>query len=145
MPANSILANCDKLFINCCAKTGKHIDTEATFKSRIEAAGFTNVHEKMYKVPIGEWAKTPLLKDAGRFHQAQLLEGAEGYFMFLLTHYGDPTPWTPEEVQVYLAKYRNEVKDPSVHVYQRMRRVWAQKPFDKAAKAASKVEVENLA
>ena len=50
--------------------------------------------------------------------------------MFLLTHFGEPTPWSPEEVQIYVAKYRNELKDPTIHGYNRMRRVWAQKPYE---------------
>lgn len=92
LPADSILATCTELFVNCCAKTGKHIDTEATFKSRIEAAGFTNIHERIYKVPIGDWAKTPLLKDAGQFHQAQLLEGAEGVRILSSSNEDDANP-----------------------------------------------------
>lgn len=50
-------------------------------RSRIEAAGFTNVHERTYKVPIGEWAKNPLLKEAGRFNKMQMKQGMEGYAM----------------------------------------------------------------
>lgn len=73
------------MFVRCCAKSGKNIDTVETFKPRIEAAGFTNVHEKTYKVPIGEWTKSPLLKEAGRLVKAQLLAGLEGYALFFLT------------------------------------------------------------
>lgn len=62
-----------------------------------------------------------------------------------MTRFGEPTPWTPEEVQVFLAKCRQEVNDPGLHMYYLKRRVWAQKPFDKEPKAESKVEVENLA
>lgn len=61
--------------------------------------------------------------------------------MFLLTHFGEPTPWSPEEVQVYVAKYRNELRDSSIHGYNRMRRVWAQKPYDTEKEAAA----ENVA
>lgn len=149
------------MFRHLCAKSGKRIDTEETFGDRIEAAGFTNIHEKLYKVPVGDWVKSPLLKEAGRFHKAQLMEGWEGYsseymqgpvplnlltfLVFLLTHYGDPTPWSPEEVQVYVAKIKQEMNDHSIHSYHRFRRVWAQKPYDKAEKVESKVEVEKLA
>lgn len=66
------------MFVRLCERAGKRPDTEETFKPKIEAAGFTNIQEKMYKVPVGDWAGNPLLKEAGRVHRAQLLEGAEG-------------------------------------------------------------------
>lgn len=52
-----------------------------TFRARIEKAGFTNIHEKEYKVPVGEWAKRPVLKEAGKSCKAQILDGIEGYRM----------------------------------------------------------------
>lgn len=78
LPANSLISGWGPMFVRCCAKTGRHLDTTDTFKSRIEAAGFVNVHEKNYKVPIGEWAKDPVLKEAGKFQKLQLLRGLEG-------------------------------------------------------------------
>ncbi len=33
---------------------------------------------------------------------------------------------------------------PQWHVYQRLKRVWAQKPFDERPTAERKIEVENL-
>lgn len=48
-------------------------------KTKIEAAGFVNVREETYKIPVCEWAKNPLLKEAGKFDKKQLMEGVEGY------------------------------------------------------------------
>jgi hypothetical protein len=53
----------------------------------------------------------------------------EGYTMYLMTKFGSPTPWSPEEVQVYNASMRKELLNPRHHAYQRVRRVWARKPF----------------
>ena len=61
-----------------------------------------------------------------------------------MTHFAYPTPWTPEEVHVYLAKARQEINDPKLHAYFLKRRVWAQKPFNEVPKAELKTEVENL-
>ena len=102
-------------------------------RSAIEAAGFINVHEKNQKAPLGEWAKNPLMKEAGKFNKLQMLAGMEGYALFLLTHFGAPTPWSAEEVQVYLAKVRNEIHAGKYHTYFPIRRVWAQKPFETKA------------
>lgn len=101
-----------------CARAGKPLDTAATFKSRIQHHGFVNVQEKVYKVPFGNWAKNKLLKEAERVNKEQPMAGMEGYAMFLLTHFGLPKPWTPEEVQVFLAKVRKEMGTPGLHAYQ---------------------------
>lgn len=53
-------------------------------KSTIEARGFTNVHEKIYKVPMGAWTKNRILKDAGRINKEHFLAGMEGYSMYVL-------------------------------------------------------------
>lgn len=56
--------------------------------------------------------------------------GLEGYAMFLLTHFGSPKPWTPEEVQLLLLGLRNDLDNRRIHSYTPFRRVWAQKPLD---------------
>lgn len=59
--------------------------------------------------------------------------GLEGYAMHLLTHFGLPKPWTPEEVQVHLMQMRKDLDNKKYHPYSKMKRVWAQKPFEKKA------------
>lgn len=65
--------------------------------------------------------------------------------VFLLTHFGEPTPWQPEEVQVYLAKARNEFNTEGYHIYSTARRVWAQKPYDTEKKVEEKAKLETVA
>lgn len=48
--------------------------------------------------------------------------------MFVLTKFGEPEPWQPEEVQVFLAEVRKEIETPGMHAYYLKRRVWGQKP-----------------
>ena len=126
---------------------GKNMNTFDTLKAGIEAAGFTNCQEKLYKAPFGDWPKNPLMKEVGRYQKRQILDGLEGYAMyaptlcgfwfiltllrFMLTKFGEPEPWSPEEVQVFLAKTRKEFADPKLHCYVYKRRVWVclQFPF----------------
>lgn len=78
---DSILGSWGTVFYPLFEKMSKPMDTIHHMKSRIEAAGFTNVHEKMYKCPLGDWPKNPVMKEAGTFCKTQLLEGMEGYVM----------------------------------------------------------------
>ena len=48
--------------------------------------------------------------------------------MYLLTKHGLPKPWAPEEVQVWLAKVRQELS-AGYHIYHKYTGVWAQKPY----------------
>lgn len=50
--------------------------------------------------------------------------------MFILTHYGVPENWTPEEVHVWVALMWKEINNPAYHAYCWKRRVYAQKPLD---------------
>lgn len=70
--------NWGKMLYPVFAQMGKEMDTIDHFKSRIEAAGFINVHEKYYKAPLGDWPKNPVMKEAGSFGKTPILEGLEG-------------------------------------------------------------------
>lgn len=83
LPADSGLAKWGHLMNAAMAKTGKRLDTIETFKERIEAGGFTNIHEKLYKLPVGDWARSPILKEAGKFNKQHFEEGLEGYAMYV--------------------------------------------------------------
>lgn len=53
------------MFIKLTAKSGKRIDKQATMRSRVEAAGLTNVHEKIQKCSMGEWAEDQIPPSLG--------------------------------------------------------------------------------
>lgn len=78
------MAECGGVFTRACGRMGKNINTIDTFRASIEAAGFTNVQERLYKAPIGDWVKNPILKEAGRAQKAQILQGLEGYAMYAI-------------------------------------------------------------
>ncbi|KAJ5371970.1 hypothetical protein N7517_003976 [Penicillium concentricum] len=125
---NGTLATWGDNFIGCSERAGRSLLTQETMRGAIEKAGFVDVHEKLYKIPLGPWPKDKVLKEAGQLQYAHWLAALEGWAMWLLTKYGAPTPWTPEEVQVYLSKVRAELRNPRTHAYELGRRVWARKP-----------------
>lgn len=87
-------------------------------RSSIEKAGFVDVHEVVYKIPIGPWPKDKLLKEIGQLNYLHWVTGMEGYSMWFLTKFGHPAPWSPDQVRVYLAQVRNELKIPHFHRYE---------------------------
>lgn len=114
---DSHLAGWGDNFIGCGERAGHPLTTQETMRGSIEKAGFIDVHEFIYKVPMGPWPKNKVLKEAGQLNFHHWSSGLEGYAMWLLTKYGAPEPWTTEEVQVYLANVRAELKSISLHAY----------------------------
>lgn len=126
--ADSILLTWGPRFFAAGEKLGKSLDITKSMRTSIEEAGFVDVHEETKKWPIGPWPRDKKLKDAGMVNLQHWLAGMEGYSMYLLTKYGDPTPWSKEEVLVYVAQMRKTLKSPHIHAYQRAKRIWARKP-----------------
>lgn len=63
--------------------------------------------------------------------------GVEGYSMYLLTRFGEPEPWSAEEVNAHLDGVREEMANRKFHSWLPVRRVWAQKPYDAPAPVSS--------
>ena len=82
-----------------------------------ERAGFVNVHDQLFKCPIGAWPKNRTLKEMGRVNFDHWSSGLDGWAMWLLTKYGAPRPWEADEVRVYVAKVRSELLNNRWHIY----------------------------
>ncbi|KPM41433.1 hypothetical protein AK830_g5122 [Neonectria ditissima] len=94
-------------------------------KKGMEAAGFVDVSERNFKVPIGGWSQDSTLKEAGQYFQAAILQDIEGTLTFIANLLG----WSKEEIDVFGAHYRREIRSKSIHAYFRQRVVWARKPL----------------
>ncbi|KAK4867100.1 hypothetical protein LT330_007841 [Penicillium expansum] len=129
LPADSILRTWGPTMNGCGARGGLKLDTLDGMRGMMEKAGFVDFQEKPYRWPIGPWARDQKYKEAGVVNFQHWISGMEGWCMRLLTSFGEPHPWSKDEVTVYLAKVRSELKNPRYHIYHRARRVWARKPF----------------
>lgn len=81
MPTDSKQAQWGPMFYKAGEVSGRPLNIFETMKESITAAGFTNVQEQLYKIPIGTWPKNKLYKEAGRLNLDQLLTGLEGYVL----------------------------------------------------------------
>ncbi|KAI4196717.1 MAG: hypothetical protein LQ350_006363 [Teloschistes chrysophthalmus] len=75
-------------------------------------AGFQDVQEMRYKLPIGPWPKDKFLKTVGSWNLIQIEEGLEAFTLRLFTQV---LGWQQEEVQVLLANVRKDLRDPKIH------------------------------
>ena len=77
-------------------------------------AGFQEVTEVRYKLPIGGWSKDKKLKEIGMYNRLCWEQGIEGWCLYLLTRY---LHWEYAEVMIYVAQMRKMLRDKTVHAY----------------------------
>lgn len=94
-------------------------------KQRLVDAGFVNVEERVYKLPLGVWPKDDKMKMIGLYNRGNFLDGMQAISVKPLGH---GLKWTEEEIDVYLATVRKECYDSSQHVYIPFHIVTGQKP-----------------
>jgi len=103
---------------------GKDMKTVPSWKGWQERAGFKNVTEETYKLPLSPWTEDSKLNQLGLYHQVNLLEALESYTYALFTRF---LGWTRDEIEQLLENLRRELTDLSVHAYTKVYIVYGQK------------------
>ncbi|KIW04441.1 hypothetical protein, variant [Verruconis gallopava] len=120
-------SNCvkwEETFHEIAKGIGLEFDQMPKMSGWVKEAGFTDIQEVEKLIPIGTWAKDKRLKEIGMYYLVHLLIGMEHYSIALFTRNG----WLAEEVQVLLAKVRNELLSNKFHTYTKAVFVTARKP-----------------
>jgi len=104
----------DALCNEASAMFGKSISIAREQKQHLINAGFHNVRDDVYKVPIGTWPAEPKLKEIGRYQLELVLLSIESFTQGFL---GRVKGWSNEECEVIMAEVRREVRDPKLHLY----------------------------
>ncbi|KAI0509601.1 S-adenosyl-L-methionine-dependent methyltransferase [Xylaria bambusicola] len=88
-------------------------------------AGFVNAQSRRFKLPATPWAKDHKMQQLGAFSQLAMEQDLDGYAMFLFTN---ALGWSPQQVTVYLARMRKEMRDMRMQPYFIVESVYGQKP-----------------
>ncbi|KAK0613250.1 S-adenosyl-L-methionine-dependent methyltransferase [Immersiella caudata] len=115
-----------KLFVEGGRRMGRSFEVyqKGTVRAALEKAGFVDVHEENFKVPIGGWPKDARLKEIGQITQLGFSKDPEGYMVFLAHTLG----WKREETLVYLAHLKRELCSSRIHSFYMQKVIWARKP-----------------
>ncbi|KAF4460651.1 demethylmenaquinone methyltransferase [Fusarium albosuccineum] len=124
---DSAMAKWGTIFIQASEKIGNvfTVIADDIQGPSMQKAGFTDIHEWNGKCPLNPWPKDPKLKEIGQFGELFSTQDTEGFVLFVANTLG----WSPEEVHVYIAHFRREIRNRKFHPYIRMRNVWARKPL----------------
>ena len=98
-------------------RIGQTLRTADLCGQYIREAGFEDVEEKWFKVPVGPWAKDPKLKEIGKWNCHYCMEGCEGWALYALVKV---MGWSVEEAHVFIATFRNELRNKKNHTFYRV-------------------------
>ena len=104
-----------KLYCEASKNYGRPIPGRKDLKPWVEEAGFVDVKEYHFKIPVNSWPKDKKLKEVGKYQCMNYSEGLEGISVGLFTRV---LKWQPMEISVFLARIRKELRDRDLHVYQ---------------------------
>ncbi|KAK2045211.1 methyltransferase [Colletotrichum somersetense] len=95
------------------------------FPNMMREAGFINVTERVFHVPIGTWPRNRVLKTVGMYWRTILLDGLQAIALGPFTR---GLQWSAEETELFLVDVRKAYHDTSALMYMPLRIMYAQKP-----------------
>ncbi|RMJ07903.1 hypothetical protein BHE90_002261 [Fusarium euwallaceae] len=96
----------------------------------MDEAGFVDVTERKFRLPMSAWASDPKLKEIGSFVQMFVDGGLEGFGLFLLTQV---MGWPYDRCQVFIAEMRQALRNKKLNPYYEVTLVYGRKPLEAAA------------
>ena len=81
-----VLSQWSDVFHEAGEKFGKSFKAVYDLKKWVSEAGFDDIHEVWYKLPVGGWSSDAWMKDLGKWNLLHCTQGAEGWGLFLLTN-----------------------------------------------------------
>lgn len=102
------------LMLEGAGKIGRPMDQTHNYRKWMEEIGFVDIEEKTFVWPTNTWPKNRKMKELGRWNEVNICEGIEGFSLALFTRV---LGWKKEEVEVFTAKVRNDLKNRDIHGY----------------------------
>ncbi|KAF1842294.1 S-adenosyl-L-methionine-dependent methyltransferase [Cucurbitaria berberidis CBS 394.84] len=127
IPPNSGYVEAGRLYYEVAQKMGAPLDAPRGWAEQMRSAGFSNVQDEVYKLPMGPWPRSKRLRTVGKLEQIMILDG--GFEAYLLRGYTQVLGGRAEDLQIILALAKREVRDPNVHTYVHFHITYGQKPL----------------
>ncbi|KAF4450828.1 hypothetical protein F53441_6099 [Fusarium austroafricanum] len=94
--------------------------------AKMQAAGFVNVTERIFHVPLGTWPKNQVLKTVGLYWRTILTDGLQAIALGPMSR---GMGWSREEIEVFLVDVRRAYSDNTALLYMPMHIVYGQRPY----------------
>lgn len=114
LPHDSPILEWFSLITKASAASGRPFEEPTNFRNLLVKAGYQNIQEKMYKLPLNAWPKDKRMKEIGRYQCLNSIEGIEGWTMALFTR---ALGWEKTQVEEFLIPVKKEFSNRDVHAY----------------------------
>jgi hypothetical protein len=114
MPASYELLEWHRTQDEAAMSLGRPLRIANKLKNWFEQAGFVDVHEEVFAIPVNSWPRDARFKLLGKFMQWNM---SQGVFAWTVEYFTKALQWTDAEVEVYMAHLRNTISDRSIHSY----------------------------
>ncbi|KAI8239240.1 UMTA protein [Colletotrichum sp. SAR 10_96] len=116
LPEDHIFRRWAKVFFEATDKLGKTLTQTHNrgIAKALEAAGYVDIVEKRYSIPIGSWPADPKMKEVGECNWLYNDQSLEGFALFLLK---EIMGWEYAEILVFVAEMRQALKDPKLQAF----------------------------
>lgn len=125
VPKDSKLQAMSDNLMKACLNFGTPVDDPIRWKNWFTERGFQRVEETTYKLPVSPWASERKYKMLGAWEQHNLLKNLEGMTMRL---FQKGLGWKEDEILVFSALLRKDIKNLALHGYWPFYVVRGQKP-----------------
>ncbi|CRG92782.1 hypothetical protein PISL3812_09849 [Talaromyces islandicus] len=120
-PLNRVMARYNK----ASQMFGKSFDDVSGMKKAMQDAGFVDVQEEVYKIPLGNWPANPMLKTLGRSALNAAQQSLEPYFLALGARILGESAADTRKVTRAL---KQEISKSPLHLYIKAHFIWGRKP-----------------
>jgi len=93
---------------------GRPFDGAEKYREQLEAQGFINVHEVVFKWPQNKWPKSRKYKEIGMFTLENIGSGIEAVSSAVYTR---ALGWSKEDMDDLFSQAQAEMRDTSIHAY----------------------------
>ncbi|KAI9814556.1 MAG: hypothetical protein M1827_003111 [Pycnora praestabilis] len=124
-PADSGVVEFSNRVIEASAIVGVSLHEPTKFRQYMDEAGFVEIVERRFKIPVSPWPKDRRMKLIGAFETQSLLEGASA---FSLRVFAKAFGWNQAETEISLVQLRKDVKNLKHHTYYEFIVVYGRKP-----------------
>ncbi|KAJ4289303.1 hypothetical protein N0V88_007054 [Collariella sp. IMI 366227] len=127
IPENSALGQWKKVWWEGGKKFGRtfRVVDDDLQKKYMEEAGFVDIVVKDFKTPVGDWPLDRHQKRIGMWSKTTLMTDIEGYILYI---WNAVMGWSREEVLVYIAHVKLQLRTKNLNPWFTRRLVYGRKP-----------------
>ena len=93
---------------------GRDALSATRYKDWMADAGFVNIQEQVFAVPMNPWARGHDEKALGRMQMKNMLDGLDGITQSIFSRaFG----WSQQEIDTILVDVRRDIQDRNIHAY----------------------------